>query len=50
MRNQSQVRIEKTPIVKQPEKLDALLESIRDDARSLSRTYLKQTIVPEGGE
>lgn len=43
-------QIEETPALRKVEKLDALLRDIRDDARSLSEAYPKQTVVPEGGE
>lgn len=48
--NQSHARTEQTPVSREAEKVETLMRTIRDDARSLSDTYPKQTIVPEGGE
>jgi hypothetical protein len=50
VQNQRHVRIEETPISREAEKAEALMRTIRDDARSLADTYPKQTLVPEGGE
>ena len=50
MQTQRQVQTEKAPADRKTEKLDALLRDIGDDARSLSESYPKQTVVPEGGE
>lgn len=50
MKTQRQIRPEVSPDPRKKEQLDTVLASIRDDARSLSPSYSKQTIVPEGGE
>lgn len=36
--------------VPQPEPLEEVLRHIRDDAGKEPQTYLKETLVPEGGE
>ena len=50
MQNQNLARIEENPVSRKTEKIDTLMRSIRDDARSRSESYPKQTLVPEGGE
>lgn len=51
MQNQNTARqLEETPELRKVEKLDALMREIRDDARSRSQSYAKETLVPEGGE
>jgi hypothetical protein len=42
--------IEEEPETTQLERLEALLQEIGEDARRKSGTYMKETVVPEGGE
>lgn len=44
------LRIENDPIARKAERHEALLAEIAEDARELTPGYLKETVVPEGGE
>lgn len=47
---QRKVRTEENPVDRDARRVDTLLRDIRDDAKSLSESYPKETVVPEGGE